>query len=132
MPAYKVLTAGDTGLVIEFSDGVDRQLSSWVLALARRLNEVRLEGIAETVSAPSWLLRPDRASEHRAGRADRGADGAQRGVGVGATSHADDARRNIGQYRQVEFAARHLTDEQAADELVIVGRYQLANALDGQ
>jgi inhibitor of KinA len=49
MPAYKVLTAGDTGLVIEFSDGVDRQLSSWVLALARRLNEVRLEGIVETV-----------------------------------------------------------------------------------
>jgi KipI family sensor histidine kinase inhibitor len=49
MPPYKVLTAGDTGLVIEFGDGVDRQLSAWVLALARRLNEARLEGITETV-----------------------------------------------------------------------------------
>jgi inhibitor of KinA len=49
MPPYKVLTAGDTGLVIEFGDGVDRQLSTWVLALARRLNEARLEGITETV-----------------------------------------------------------------------------------
>jgi inhibitor of KinA len=49
MPPYKVLIAGDTALVIEFGDGVNRQLSSWVLALARRLNEVRLDGIAETV-----------------------------------------------------------------------------------
>jgi inhibitor of KinA len=49
MPPYKVLIAGDTALVIEFGDGVDRQLSAWVLALARRLNEVRLEGVTETV-----------------------------------------------------------------------------------
>jgi inhibitor of KinA len=49
MPPYKVLTAGDTALVFEFGDRVDRQLNSWVLALARRLNEVRLEGIAEMV-----------------------------------------------------------------------------------
>jgi len=49
MPPYKVLTAGDTGLVVEFGDGVDRQLSAFVLALARRLNEARLEGITETV-----------------------------------------------------------------------------------
>jgi inhibitor of KinA len=49
MPPYKVLTAGDTGLVIEFGDGVDRQFSAWVLALARRLNEAQLEGIIETV-----------------------------------------------------------------------------------
>jgi inhibitor of KinA len=49
MPPYKVLTAGDTALVIEFGDGVDRQLSAWVLALARRLNEARLEGVTETV-----------------------------------------------------------------------------------
>jgi inhibitor of KinA len=49
MLPYKVLIAGDTALVIEFGDGVDRQLNSWVLALARRLNEVRLEGITETV-----------------------------------------------------------------------------------
>jgi KipI family sensor histidine kinase inhibitor len=44
-----VLTAGDTGLVVEFGDSMDRQLSAWVLALARRLNEARLEGITETV-----------------------------------------------------------------------------------
>ena len=49
MPLYEVLTAGDTGLVVEFGDGVDRQLSAFVLALARRLNEARLEGITETV-----------------------------------------------------------------------------------
>jgi KipI family sensor histidine kinase inhibitor len=49
MPPYKVLIAGDTALAIEFGDGVDRQLSAWVLALARRLNEVRLEGVIETV-----------------------------------------------------------------------------------
>ena len=49
MPPYKVLIAGDTGLVIEFGDGVDRQLSAWVLALARRLNEARIEGVTETV-----------------------------------------------------------------------------------
>src|SRR5260370_34572533 len=49
MPPYKVLTAGDTALVIEFGEGVDRRLSAAVLALARRLNEVRLDGVVETV-----------------------------------------------------------------------------------
>jgi inhibitor of KinA len=49
MPPYKVLTAGDTALVIEFGEGVDRQLSSWVLALARRLDAAGLGGIIETV-----------------------------------------------------------------------------------
>jgi len=49
MPPYKVLTAGDTALVIEFGEGVDRELSLWVLALARRLNEAELDGVAETV-----------------------------------------------------------------------------------
>jgi KipI family sensor histidine kinase inhibitor len=49
MLPYKVLMAGDTALVIEFGDSIDRQLNSWVLALASRLNEVRLDGIAETV-----------------------------------------------------------------------------------
>jgi inhibitor of KinA len=46
---YKVLTAGDTALVIEFGDRVDRRLSSFVLALARRLGEIRLDGVVETV-----------------------------------------------------------------------------------
>jgi inhibitor of KinA len=49
MPPYKVLTAGDTALVIEFGDAVDRALSAWVLALARRLDEARVTGVIETV-----------------------------------------------------------------------------------
>jgi inhibitor of KinA len=49
MSEYKVLTAGDTALVVEFGDGVDRKLSTFVLALARRLDEIRLDGIVETV-----------------------------------------------------------------------------------
>jgi inhibitor of KinA len=49
MPPYKVLTAGDTALVIEFGDAVDRGLSAWVLALAHRLNEARVTGVIETV-----------------------------------------------------------------------------------
>jgi KipI family sensor histidine kinase inhibitor len=49
MPEYKVLPAGDTALVVEFGDRIDRALSAWVLALARRLDEARLAGIVETV-----------------------------------------------------------------------------------
>jgi inhibitor of KinA len=49
MPDYKVLPAGDTAIVIEFGDCIDRRLSSWVLALARRLNEAGLDGVVETV-----------------------------------------------------------------------------------
>ena len=49
MPEYKVLPAGDTGLLVEFGDQVDRRLSNWVLALAARLDDLRLDGIVETV-----------------------------------------------------------------------------------
>lgn len=49
MPEYKVLPAGDTALVVEFGNRVDRELSAWVLALAKRLDEARLAGITETV-----------------------------------------------------------------------------------
>src|SRR5260370_11906914 len=49
MPEYKVLTAGDTALAMEFGDRVDRRLSAFVLALARRLDDIRLDGIIETV-----------------------------------------------------------------------------------
>ena len=49
MSEYKVLTAGDTALVVEFGDRVDRRLSSFVLALARRLEESHLDGIVEAV-----------------------------------------------------------------------------------
>ena len=46
---YRVLPAGDTALVVEFGDGVDRRLSLQVLALAKRLGEARLDGVIETV-----------------------------------------------------------------------------------
>jgi inhibitor of KinA len=49
MPEYRVLTAGDTALVIEFGDHVDRRISSFVLALARRLDQDRPDGVVETV-----------------------------------------------------------------------------------
>lgn len=56
MPQYKVLPAGDTALVVEFGEHIDRQLSTWVLALARRLNETRLNGIVETVPTYRSLI----------------------------------------------------------------------------
>jgi inhibitor of KinA len=49
MPEFKVLTAGDTALVVEFGEGVDRKLSSFVLGLARRLDEAKFAGVVETV-----------------------------------------------------------------------------------
>jgi len=49
MPEYKVLPAGDTALVVEFGETIDRRLSTLVLALARRLSEADLAGIVETV-----------------------------------------------------------------------------------
>jgi inhibitor of KinA len=49
MPDYKMLHAGDTALVVEFGDCVNRRLGEWVLALSGRLNEARLDGIVETV-----------------------------------------------------------------------------------
>ena len=56
MPDYRVLNAGDTALVVEFGESIDRRLSTWVLALARRLNEAQLEGIVETVPTFRSLL----------------------------------------------------------------------------
>jgi inhibitor of KinA len=53
---YRVLPAGDTALVVEFGDGVDRRLSLRVLALARRLDEVQLDGVLETVPTFRSLL----------------------------------------------------------------------------
>jgi inhibitor of KinA len=49
MLSYRVLAAGDTALVVEFGEEIDRKISTTVLALARRLNAVRLDGIVETV-----------------------------------------------------------------------------------
>jgi KipI family sensor histidine kinase inhibitor len=49
MPQLKVLPVGDTALVVEFGNTIDRGLSARVLALAQRLKEERLDGIIETV-----------------------------------------------------------------------------------
>jgi inhibitor of KinA len=49
MLAYRVLAAGDTALVVEFGEDIDRKISTTVLALARRLNDAQLDGIVETV-----------------------------------------------------------------------------------
>lgn len=46
---YKLLPAGDTALVVEFGEQVDRRISARVLALAKRLNAARIEGLIETV-----------------------------------------------------------------------------------
>jgi len=56
MPDYRVLNAGDTAIVVEFGESIDRRLSTWVLALARRLNEARLDGLVETVPTFRSLL----------------------------------------------------------------------------
>src|SRR5271163_927602 len=56
MPEYRVLPAGDTALVVEFGEQIDRHLSTWVLALARRLNESRINGIVETVPTYRSLI----------------------------------------------------------------------------
>jgi len=56
MSDYKILTAGDTALVVEFGDRVDRQLSVRVLSLARALDRTRLDGIIETVPTYRSLM----------------------------------------------------------------------------
>ena len=53
MPEYKILPAGDTALIVEFGEGIDRRLSRLVLALDQRLNEAKIQGkidgVVETV-----------------------------------------------------------------------------------
>ena len=53
MREYKILPAGDTALIVEFGEGIDRRLSRLVLALDRRLNEAKIkgsiDGVVETV-----------------------------------------------------------------------------------
>ena len=49
MADYRILTAGDTAIVVEFGDSIDRGLNAIVLALARRLDESRLSGLIETI-----------------------------------------------------------------------------------
>ena len=49
MVDYRVLTAGDTAIVVEFGESIDRQVNAMVLALDERLCSERHEGILETV-----------------------------------------------------------------------------------
>jgi inhibitor of KinA len=49
MLEYRVLPAGDTALVVEFGDRIDRELNAAVLALAHGLDAERIPGIVETV-----------------------------------------------------------------------------------
>jgi inhibitor of KinA len=49
MVDYRILTAGDTAIVVEFGDSIDRGLNAIVLALARRLDESHLLGLIETI-----------------------------------------------------------------------------------
>jgi KipI family sensor histidine kinase inhibitor len=45
----RILAAGDTALVVEFGAGIDARLNARVLALAARLGEARIAGVAEIV-----------------------------------------------------------------------------------
>ena len=49
MLEYRVLAAGDTALVVEFGDRIDRELSAAVLSLAQALDAERIAGVVETV-----------------------------------------------------------------------------------
>ena len=49
MLGYRVLAAGDTALVVEFGEEIDRKISTAVLALAHRIEGARLDGVVETV-----------------------------------------------------------------------------------
>jgi inhibitor of KinA len=46
---YRVLPAGDTALIVEFGDRIDRELNAAVLALAQALDSERIPGLVETV-----------------------------------------------------------------------------------
>ena len=48
-PQFKFLPGGDTALVVEFGDRVDRTLSGHVVALAQKLQDLAVPGIVEMV-----------------------------------------------------------------------------------
>src|SRR5687767_12999474 len=52
----RFLLAGDTALVVEFGDRVDRALSDAVLALSARVRAAGLPGVVETVPTYRSLL----------------------------------------------------------------------------
>ena len=54
--AVRYLPAGDTGLVVEFGDRIDRALSAAVLRLADRLAAAAIPGVVETLPSFRSLL----------------------------------------------------------------------------
>jgi inhibitor of KinA len=52
----RFLPAGDTALVVEFGDRIDRALSERVLGLGARIRDVAVEGVTETVATFRSLL----------------------------------------------------------------------------
>lgn len=56
MLEYRVLTAGDTALVVEFGECIDPELNAAVLSLARVLESERIDGVVETVPTFRSLL----------------------------------------------------------------------------
>ena len=55
-PQARFLSGGDTALVVEFGDRVDRTLSGLVLALAHRLADAAIPGVVEAVPTFRSLL----------------------------------------------------------------------------
>jgi KipI family sensor histidine kinase inhibitor len=49
MNGFKISPAGDTALVVEFGEQIDRQVNARVLGLAHHLNEARFGGVIEVV-----------------------------------------------------------------------------------
>lgn len=47
MSGYRLKTAGDTALIVEFGERIDRDINGRVLTLARELQAARLEGVNE-------------------------------------------------------------------------------------
>lgn len=65
---FRILPAGDRGLIAEFGDTIDEAVNERVHRLARRLEKQRLRGITELVPTYRSLLihyDPDRLSYHR-------------------------------------------------------------------
>ena len=71
MVDYRVLPAGDTAIVVEFGESIDRQVNAIVLALDECLGSERHEGILETVPTfRSLMVYYDPAAISQAALAD--------------------------------------------------------------
>jgi inhibitor of KinA len=49
LPRPRFLQSGDTAIVVEFGDRIDRQLSALVLSLARKVQDAAIPGVVEAV-----------------------------------------------------------------------------------